>query len=83
MQMIGRNVLIAETEKETKSAAGIILTADTTKGSKPGLVLLAGPEASHVKKGDRVFLQWDKAMPVDVEGKGAVIIDMDHIKAVL
>jgi|TARA_R110002167_G_scaffold136600_1_gene323436 co-chaperonin GroES (HSP10) len=83
MQMIGKNVLVTETVKETETASGIILTGDTTKGSKPGLVLMVGPEATHLEKGQRVFLDWGKTMPVDVDGKGAVIVDMEHIKAVL
>lgn len=83
MKMIGTNVLITETEKETTTTSGIILTGDTTKGSKPALVLMSGPEATHITKGDRVFLDWSKALAVDVEGQGAAIIDMEHIKAVL
>lgn len=83
MQMIGKNVLVTETEKETTTTSGIILTGDTTKGSKPGLVLMVGPEATHLEKGQRVFLDWSKGMPVDVDGNGAIIIDMEYIKAVL
>jgi len=81
--MIGKNVLVTETEKETTTTSGIILTGDTTKGSKPGLVLMVGPEATHLEKGQRVFLDWSKGMPVDVDGNGAIIIDMEYIKAVL
>ena len=83
MKMIGKNVLVTETEKETATAGGIILTGDTTKGSKPGLILMVGPEATHLMKGQRVFLDWTKTMPVDVDGNGAVIVDMEYIKAVL
>ena len=82
--MIGSNVLVTDTEKETTTASGIILTGDTTKGSKPALVLMAGPEATHITKGDRVFLDWSKGLAVDIpNGQGAAIIDMEHIKAVL
>jgi co-chaperonin GroES (HSP10) len=81
--MIGANVLIAETEMEKKTQGGIILGTDARKGSKPGLVIMAGPEATHLKKGDRVFLEWSKSMPVDVDGRAAVIISMEFIKAVL
>lgn len=83
MRMIGTNVLVTEAVKETESAGGIILTGDTTKGSKPALVLDPGAEADYLKKGDRVFLDWTKVMPVDVDGKAAAIVDMEFIKAVL
>jgi len=83
MKMIGTNVLVTETAKEDTTAGGIILTADTTKGSKPALVLLVGPDVVDVAKGDRVYLDWPNAMPVDIEGKAGAIIDMEHIKAVV
>ena len=53
------------------------------KGSKPALVLLVGPDVVDVAKGDRVYLDWPNAMPVDIEGKAGAIIDMEHIKAVV
>ena len=81
--MLGNNVLVTEVQKEATTTSGIILTGDTTKGSKPGLVLMVGPEATHLEKGQRVFLDWSKGMPVDVDGNGAIIIDMEYIKAVL
>lgn len=83
MKMIGTNVLISETSKEETTAGGIILTGETSKAAKPGLVLATGPEAKHIQKGDRVFLDWSKSMPVDVDGNPAVIVDMLFIKAVL
>ena len=66
IKMIGTNVLVTETEEEKTSSGGIILTENITKGSKPALVLAVGPEANHLKKGNRVFLKWDEAMPVDL-----------------
>ena len=42
IQVLGDNVLIAETEKEEQTAGGIILTEAIDKGNKPGLVLAIG-----------------------------------------
>lgn len=83
MKMIGTNVLVTEATKEMETASGIILTGDTSKGSKPALVLDPGPEADYLKKGDRVFLDWTKVLPIDVDGKAAAIVDMEFIKAVM
>lgn len=84
MKMIGNNVLISAVQKENESAGGIILTADTDKGSKPGLVLAVSTGAlDKVMTGNRVFLDWSKSMPVNVDGNAAVIIDADHIKAII
>ena len=49
IKMIGRNVLVTETEKENTTSGGIILTEAITKGSKPGLVLAVGPHVTDVE----------------------------------
>lgn len=84
MKMLGNNVLVTEVQKEATTAGGIILTESIDKGSKPALVLSVGTGAlGRVLSGNRVFLDWSKSMPVNVEGKAAAIIDCDHIKAII
>jgi co-chaperonin GroES (HSP10) len=84
IKMLHNHVLVTAAEKEETTAGGIILTADTTKGSKPALVLdVSGGALGKVMSGDRVFLDWSKAMPVDYDGNAAAIIDVEHIKAVI
>ena len=36
-----------------------------------------------IEPGNRVFVKWSEAMPVNVEGQAAVLIDRNHIKAIL
>jgi len=82
--MLHSQVLVTATEKEETTSGGIILTGDTTKGSKPALVLAVSEYAAcQIEVGDRVFLDWNKAMPVDYEGSAAAIIDVEDIKAVI
>ena len=82
--MLGNNVLVTEVQKEATTAGGIILTESIDKGSKPGLVLAVGGGAlGTVMSGNRVFLDWSKSLPVNVEGKAAVIVDVEHIKAII
>ena len=84
MKMLGNNVLVTEVQKESQSAGGIILTENIDNASKPGLVLAVSTGAlSKVMTGQRVFLDWSKSMAVNVDGNAAVIIDADHIKAVI
>ena len=84
IKMLHNHVLVTATEKEETTAGGIILTADTTKGSKPALVLeVSGGALGKVMSGDRVFLDWTKVMPIDYEGSAAGIIDVEDIKAVI
>jgi co-chaperonin GroES (HSP10) len=84
IKMLHNHVLVTAAEKEETTAGGIILTADTTKGSKPALVLdVSGGALGKVMSGDKVFLDWSKSMPVDYEGNAAASIDVEHIKAVI
>ena len=84
MKMLADNVLITEIPTESQSAGGIILTESIDNASKPGLVLSVGSAANGlIKKGKRVFLEWDKAMPVNIEGKAAVIIKSEYIRAII
>jgi co-chaperonin GroES (HSP10) len=85
MKMLNNNVLVAEVQKEEKTAGGIILSSDAKldKGAAPGLVLAYGPNCDNVKKGDRVYLQWSESMPINHEGKAAVIVSEEFIKAVI
>jgi len=84
MKMLADNVLVTEVHEDKQSAGGIILTESIDNASKPGLVLSVGEDANKdLKKGQRVFLKWTEAMPVNVEGKAAVIIKSEHIRAIL
>jgi co-chaperonin GroES (HSP10) len=83
MQLLGKNVLITEVEKETKTAGGIILTGETSKAVKPGLVLGTGDLVTNIPVGRRVYVEWDGAMPIDYKGERACIVSSDKIKAVL
>jgi co-chaperonin GroES (HSP10) len=83
-KMLGSQVLVTAIEKEATTAGGIILTGETSKGSKPALVLAVSEYAANtIEVGDRVFLDWNKAMPVDIGSDAAAIIDIEWIKAVL
>jgi len=47
------------------------------------LVLSVGSSANgQIEAGKRIFLDWSKSLPVTVEGKAAVIVSDEHIKAV-
>ena len=84
MKMLGNNVLITEVQEENQSSGGIILTESIDNASKPGLVLSVSLGAlGPLMSGQRVFLDWSKEMAVNVDGKAAVIIDAEHVKAII
>lgn len=84
IKMIGDNVLVASTPKETKTEGGIILSSEVkATASEPGVVIAKGPEVTWLEQGDTVYLQWDKSMPVRIKGQDAVIVHSDYIRAVI
>ena len=76
MKLLKNYVLVAELQKEEKTAGGIILSADAVldKAAKPGLVIAVGPEVdtTQFKPGDRVYIQWSESMPI-ILGRVAVV----------
>ena len=42
-----------------------------------------GPEVTNVVPKDVVYLSWDKSMPVRISGQDAVIVSVEHLKAVI
>lgn len=79
-----KRVLVAENKTETKSEAGIILDgANSVRESRTGTVLAVGPDVTTVKVGDLIYLEWNKAAVVKVDGAQRVIIEEDDIVAVV
>ena len=84
IQMIGEQVLVAAAPKENKTEGGIILSSEVkATASEPGVVIAKGPEVTWLEQGDTVYLQWDKSMPVRINGQDAVIVHSDYIRAVI
>tara|TARA_R110000764_G_scaffold233384_1_gene326322 strand:- start:1331 stop:1591 length:261 start_codon:yes stop_codon:yes gene_type:complete len=83
MKLLGKNVLLTEVEKDVKTAGGIILTGETSKAVKPGLVLAVGDLVTNVPVGKRVYVEWQGSMPIDYKGDRACIVTSDKIKAIL
>lgn len=87
--MLHNNVLVAEAQKESTTAGGIILTGDIDKAVKPAVVLgvsvavaNAHPELSI---GTEVYINWKESMPITIPklNEKAAIINIDHVKAIL
>tara|TARA_B100001063_G_C16682342_1_gene512473 strand:- start:215 stop:466 length:252 start_codon:yes stop_codon:yes gene_type:complete len=82
MQLIGKNVLLAEVSRETKSSGGIILTGNTSKAVRPGLVLAVGDAVTNIPVGKRVYVDWSGVLPITHNDEPACIVSADNIKAV-
>lgn len=81
---LGKKVLVAENKRENQTASGIILEGGQGLGeSKTGTVMAIGPEVTQVQVGDKILLEWNKAVVTTVDGAQRVIILEENIVAVL
>jgi len=77
-------VLVAENKKENTTASGIVIEGAGGLGeSKTGTVLAIGPDVKDVKVGDVIYLEWNKAQVVTIDGNQRVMIKEENIVAVV
>lgn len=83
MKPLKNNILVVDTGEDTKTtASGIILQTDIETGSKPGFVLAVGPDVESVKVQDKIALEWNKGLPITLNGEKAILISEEFVKAV-
>lgn len=84
MRLMKDNLLVKQRETQTTTAGGIILTGETSRGNKPGVVVRVGPDAEGIiSEGDTIYIEWDKGFPIEIEGILCSIISAEHIKAII
>jgi chaperonin GroES len=77
-------VLVAENKRENTTSSGIVIEGASGLGeSKTGTVLAIGPDVKDVKVGDTIYLEWNKAQVVTIDGVQRVIIKEENIVAVV
>lgn len=83
MKVLHDNVLVTQdTQKERTTESGLILTTDVTTGHKPAIVIAVGEGVPLVPKA-RVYLDWSKSMPVEVDGLKCAVIKYEDIKLIV
>jgi len=85
MKILHNNVLVTQAEAETVTGGGIILQSDLTSGNKAAVVIAVSEAvaAAGLKQKDRVFLDWSKSMPIEVDGLKCAVIEYWHIRMVV
>ena len=87
MRMLHNNVLVAEAQKESTTAGGIILTGDIDKAVKPAVVLGVSVAVANAHPeltiGTEVYINWKESMPITIKNEKAAIINIDHVKVIL
>ena len=77
-------VLVAQTERETTTASGIVIEGAKGLGNtQQAKVLAVGPDAKEVKVGDNIYLDWSKAAVVKIDGAQRAMVKEEHIIAVV
>ena len=77
-------VLVAENKRENTTSSGIVIEGASGLGeSKTGTVLAIGLDVKDVKVGDVIYLEWNKAQVVTIDGVQRVIIKEENIVAVV
>ncbi len=77
-------VLVAENKRENTTSSGIVIEGASGLGeSKTGTVLAIGSDVKDVKVGDVIYLEWNKAQVVTIDGSQRVMIKEEFIVAVV
>ena len=76
-------VLVKESELQTTTESGIVVTSGTSNDTRSGIVIGIGPDVKTVKEGDVVYLDWRKCQVTKQNGEMVGVIDEKEIIAVV
>lgn len=82
MKVLHDNVLVTEHKKDSTTSAGIILQSDLATGHKPAAIIAFGEKVSGLAAGNIVYLDWTKALPVELDGLKCAVVKFEDIKLV-
>ena len=80
MKVLHNNVLVTQAEIEQTTSGGIILSGDVTSGNKMAVVIATGDAITDIPPKSKVYLDWSKALPVEIDGLKCAVIDYQFIK---
>jgi co-chaperonin GroES (HSP10) len=74
-----KNVLVVRLKKTSTTQAGIILQSDHDGNVDQAQVIATGNEVTDVQVGDKIFIDWNKAAPVTIDGVPHYVVSQDNI----
>lgn len=83
MLVLHDNVLVTELKEENKTESGLILSASVATGHKPAVVIGVGPGVDTLVPSQKVYLDWSKAMPVELDGVKCAVVKYEDVKLVV
>ena len=82
MKALKNNLVVTEFEMENKTESGIILQGNTDTGAKAAVVVSVGDGVvGDLSPGDKIAVDWAKALPVTEDGKKYIILNEDNVHA--
>lgn len=83
MRVLHDNVLVTQADQgEQTTESGLIISGSVSTGHKPAVVIACGEDVD-LKPEDRVYLDWTKAMPVELDGLKCGVVKYEEIKLVV
>jgi len=86
MIVLHDNVLVTEdSQKETTTESGLILSRDVSTGHKPAIVIAVGEDVPllFLRPKSKVYLDWSKSMPVELDGLKCAIVKYEDVKLIV
>ena len=84
MIVLGKNVVVIESEKQLESVGGIVLSSAIETGHKKAIVIAVGNECSELLQPKcEVYLNWKEALPIEYNGTKMAVVDEENIKVIV
>jgi co-chaperonin GroES (HSP10) len=84
MKVLHDNVLVTQdTTKEKTTASGLILSAEATTGHRPAIVVAVGDGIEDIQPGNKVYLDWTKGLPVELDGVQCAVVEYKEVRLVV
>lgn len=84
MKVLHDNVLVTQDEtKENVTKGGLILSAEVTTGHRPAVVIAVGDGIKDIQPGNKVYLDWTKGLPVELDGIKCAVVEYKEVRLVV
>jgi len=81
MKVLNNSVLFTEHKMDQTTESGLVLSTKPS-GSKPAVVIAVAEDVP-LKPEQIVYLDWSKALPVELDGLQCGVVEYEHVKLVV
>ena len=76
-------VLVRPNTVETVTSSGIVISGGDTGDYRTATALAVGPDVKHVKEGYTLYINWNKALDIKIDGEIFCVVDEDDVIALI